>query len=623
MTQFAWLMPILPLLAFVITGLFTGRNKNVTIGIVLAAFIANLVIATGIGIEVLGGAATMDNPIEYGIEWLKIGDFTIECGVLIDPLTATMLFVVMLVATLVGVYSIGYMHGDPGTPRFFSYLALFVFSMLLLVVSNNYFFIFFGWELVGLCSYLLIGYYYDTDSAARASQKAFLFNRLADFGFMLGFFLIFAVFGTFNFTELSELIPAYGNETLVAIMGLLVFIGPIGKSAQFPLHVWLPDAMEGPTPVSALIHAATMVAAGVYLLARQFALFSSSELVLNVITFVGGFTALFAACMALVNNDIKRVLAFSTMSQLGYMVMAIGLGTITAATFHLGTHAFFKALLFLGAGSVIHCVGSNDMAKMGGLKKYMPVTTWTFIIGSLALAGIFPFAGFWSKDEIITVAYTTGHYGYFILAELVAFMTAFYMFRLIFRTFFGENHTDADRHLHESPKVMTVPLIILAFFAIFSGFVGAPFMHNGYASYVFYGEVHHPEANWFVIFLSTALALAGIFLAYLMYYKKSIDPAKIAKASGPVYGVLANRFYIDEIYQWIFDMLIMSFSYACKWVDTYIIDGFLDCVANATKWIGAKLRKTETGNLQTYAMVMFFAILVMVLWKAMPMIGGM
>lgn len=623
MTQLAWLMPILPLLAFVVTGLFTGRSKNVTIGIVLAAFVANLILATGIGIEVLGGAATMTNPIEYGVEWLRIGDFVIECGVLIDPLTATMLFVVMLVATLVGVYSIGYMHGDPGTPRFFSYLALFVFSMLLLVVSNNYFFIFFGWELVGLCSYLLIGYYYDTDSAARASQKAFLFNRLADFGFMLGFFLIFAVFGTFNFTELSTLIPAYGNKTLVAIMGLLVFVGPIGKSAQFPLHVWLPDAMEGPTPVSALIHAATMVAAGVYLLARQFALFSSSELVLNVITFVGGFTAIFAACMALVNNDIKRVLAFSTMSQLGYMVMAIGLGTITAATFHLGTHAFFKALLFLGAGSVIHCVGSNDMAKMGGLRKYMPVTTVTFIIGSLALAGIFPLAGFWSKDEIITVAYTSGHYGYFILAELVAFMTAFYMFRLIFRTFFGENHTDADRHLHESPKVMTVPLIILAFFAIFSGFVGAPFMHNGYASYVFYGEAHHPEANWFVIFLSTALALGGIFLAYLMYYKKSIDPAKIAKASGPVYGVLANRFYIDEIYQWIFDMLVMSFSYACKWVDTYIIDGFLDCVANATKWIGAKLRKTENGNLQTYALVMFFAVLVMVLWQAMPMLGGM
>ena len=623
MIQLAWLMPVLPLLAFVITGLFTGHNQKLTIGIVLGTFIINLLIACGIGVEVLGGAATMENPIEYGFEWLKMGDFSLECGVLVDPLTAMMLFVVMLIATLVGFYSIGYMHGDPGTPRFFTYLSLFVMSMLLLVVSNNYFFIFFGWELVGLCSYLLIGYYYDTDSAARASQKAFLFNRLADFGFMLGFFLIFAVFGTMNFTELSTLIPEYGDKTLVAIMGLLVFIGPIGKSAQFPLHVWLPDAMEGPTPVSALIHAATMVAAGVYLLARQFALFSSSELTMEVITFIGGFTAIFAACMALVNNDIKRVLAFSTMSQLGYMVMAIGLGTITAATFHLGTHAFFKALLFLGAGSVIHCVGSNDMAKMGGLRKYMPITTATFIIGSLALAGIFPFAGFWSKDEIITAAYTTGHYGYFIIAELVAFMTAFYMFRLIFRTFFGENHSDPETHLHESPKVMTVPLMILAFFAIFAGFVGAPFMHNGYASYVFYGAPHHAEANFFVMGLSTVLALAGIVLAYFMYQKKSIDPAKIAKASGPIYGILSNRFYVDEFYQWIFDVVVMGFSYACKWVDTYIIDGFLDCIANATKWVGKTLRKTETGDVQVYAMVMFFAVLVIVLWKAMPLLGGM
>lgn len=622
MIQYAWLLPLLPLLAFAVTGLFTGRSKNLTVGIVVAVFAVNLIIASGIGLEVLGGAATMDNPIEYGVEWLAIGDFSIELGFLIDPLTAMMLFVVMVVATLVAIYSIGYMHGDPGTPRFFSYLSLFVFSMLLLVVANNYFFIFFGWEMVGLCSYLLIGYYYDTDSAARASQKAFLFNRLADFGFMLGFFLIFATFGTFNFTELSELIPQYGNEALVALMGILVFIGPIGKSAQFPLHVWLPDAMEGPTPVSALIHAATMVAAGVYLLARQFALFSSATLTMEVIAFIGGFTAIFAACMALVNNDIKRVLAFSTMSQLGYMVMAIGLGTITAATFHLGTHAFFKALLFLGAGSVIHCVGSNDMALMGGLRKYMPVTTWTFIIGSLALAGIFPFAGFWSKDEIITTAFTSGHYGYFVIAEIVAFMTAFYMFRLIFRTFFGENHTP-HAHLHESPKVMTVPLIILSVFAIFAGFVGAPFMHNGYASYVFYGEPHHPEANYFVMLLSTVLALAGIGLAYLMYHKKSIDPAKIAKSSGPIYGILSNRFYIDQIYQWIFDVIVMGFSYVCKWFDTYIIDGFLDCVANVTKWAGAKLRKTETGNMQTYAVVMFFAVIVIVLWKAMPMLGGM
>ena len=259
---------------------------------------------------------------------------------------------------------------------------------------------------------------------------------------------------------------------------------------------------------------------------------------------------------------------------------------------------------------------------MGGLRKVMPVTTVTFIIGALALAGIFPFAGFWSKDEIITVALETGHYGYFIVAEVVAFMTAFYMFRLIFRTFFGENRSDS-KHLHESPKVMTVPLMILSFFAIFAGFIGAPFMHNGFASYIFYGEAHHPQANFFVIALSTVLALAGIFLAYLMYYKKSIDPAKIAKSSGPIYGILSNRFYIDEVYQWIFDVVVMGFSYVCKWVDTYIIDGALDCIATAVKWSGKTLRKTETGNLQTYAMVMFFAVLVIVLWQAMPLLGGM
>ena len=624
MIQLAWLLPLLPLLAFAVTGLFTLRlNKNVTIGIVLASLGIDFVIAAGIGIEVLGGAATMDSPVEYGLEWLKLGGLTINFGVLIDPLTAVMLFVVTLIAFLVATYSIGYMHGDPGTPRFFAYLALFVASMLLLVVANNYVVIFFGWELVGLCSYLLIGYYYYTDAAAHASQKAFLFNRVGDFGFMLGFFLIYATFGSFNFTELSELIPQSGNSLAVTLMALLVFVGPIGKSAQFPLHVWLPAALEGPTPVSALIHAATMVAAGVYLLARQFALFSSSATAMTVIMVIGAFTSIFAASMALVNTDIKRVLAFSTISQLGYMVMAIGLGSITAATFHLGTHAFFKALLFLGAGSVIHVVGSNEMDDMGGLKKYMPVTTWTFIIGALALSGIFPLAGFWSKDEIITTALTSGHVGCFIVAEAVAFMTAFYMFRLIFRTFFGENHTPKDRHLHESPKVMTVPLLVLAFFAVFSGFVGAPFMHNGYASWVFYGEPHIAHANYFVMLLSTVLALAGIFLAYLMYYKKSIDPAKVRKASGPVYDILYHRYYIDEFYQFVFDTIVLGFSYACKWVDTYIIDGFLDCVASVTKWSGAKLRLTETGNMQTYAMVMFFAVVVMVLWKAVPLLGGM
>lgn len=620
MIELAWLLPLLPILSFAVTALFTEPFRRLTIAIVVGTFALCFVISCGIGLDILQGAATMDNPVEYSLKWIDLPALTVEMGVLVDPLTAMMLFVVTSISLLVAIYSIGYMHGDPGTAHFFSYLSIFVASMLILVVANNYFMIFIGWELVGLSSYLLIGYYYQTHSAAKASQKAFLFNRVADFGFMIGFFLIFFTFGTFNFGELSVLIPQHGNTALVTAMALLVFIGPVGKSAQFPLHVWLPDAMEGPTPVSALIHAATMVAAGVYLLARQFALFSSSMAAMNVIMFIGGFTAIFAASMALVNTDIKRILAFSTMSQLGYMVMAVGLGSITAASFHLGTHAFFKALLFLGAGSVIHAVGSNDMSQMGGLVKKMPITTWTFIIGALALAGIFPFAGFWSKDEIIATAFNGGHYVWFIIAEIVAFLTAFYMFRMIFITFFGENRT--GHALHESPKSMTAPLIILAFMATVAGFVGAPFVHNGFASYIYYGEVHHPVPNYFVMILSTVMAVAGIVLAWMMYYKKSIDPVKIAKASGPINTILQNRYYVDEVYQWIFSYLVLGVSRLSKWFDEVVIDGFLDLLGRVTKWSGARLRRTETGDLQTYALVMFFAVLVLVLWKAIPMLGG-
>lgn len=621
MIEFAWLLPLLPFLAFLVTGLFTQKSKVATIGIVLASFAATFIISCGIGLEILAGAATMDKPVEYGIPWLDIPGVFVEFGILVDPLTAMMLFVVTSIALLVGIYSVGYLHGDPGIARFFSYLAIFVASMLILVVVNNYFMIFVGWELVGLCSYLLIGYYYQTTSAAKASQKAFLFNRIADFGFMLGFFLLFAIFGTFNFGELADLIPGYENGALLTLAALLVFVGPIGKSAQFPLHVWLPDAMEGPTPVSALIHAATMVAAGVYLLARQFALFSASPTAMAVIALVGGLTAFLAATMALVNDDIKRVLAYSTMSQLGYMVMAIGLGSMTAASFHLGTHAFFKALLFLGAGAVIHAVGSNNMVDMGGLSKTMPITTTTFIIGSLALAGIFPFAGFWSKDEILAAAYTSGHYGYFGLGLLVAFMTAFYMFRLIFKTFFGESRTQGP--VHEAPPVMTVPLIILAVFAGLVGFVGAPFVKNGFASYVYAGVPHAPEAHGLVIVLSTVTALAGIGLAWLMYMDKSIDPVAIAKKSGPINTILQNRYYLDEGYQWVFDKMVLGVSRVSKWFDEVVIDGFLDLLAGLTKLSGAKLRKTTTGNLQTYALVMFFAVLVIVIWQTMPLLGGM
>lgn len=620
MSYYAWLLPLLPVLAFAICGIFLHNYERLTKAIVVGVFGILFLISGGIALEVFGGAATMDAPIEYGITWLELGGMTVEAGILIDPLSAMMLFVVCGIGLLVAIYSLGYMHGDPGTPHFFTYLSMFVASMLILVLANNYFMVFVGWELVGLCSYLLIGYYYQTNSAAKASQKAFLFNRVADFGFMVGFFLVFATFGTFNFTELNALIPAHADTVAVTVMAILVLIGPMGKSAQFPFHVWLPDAMEGPTPVSALIHAATMVAAGVYLLARQFALFSSSATAMTVIMCVGGFTAIFAASMALVATDIKRVLAFSTLSQLGYMFLAVGLGSITAATFHLGTHAFFKALLFLGAGSVIHAVGSNEMDKMGGLAKKMPITTVTFIIGSLALAGIFPFAGFWSKDEIIATAFNSGHYFWFVIAEIVAFMTAFYMFRLIFRTFFGENHSDQTPH--ESPLTMTVPLMILAVFAALVGFVGAPFVEHGYASFIYYGEVHHPSPNYFVIVVSTLAAVSGIVLAWLMYSRKTINPKQIARSCASINTLLNRKYYIDEIYQFIFDYVVLSFSKACKWFDNVVIDGFLDWLTDITKWAGSKLRRTETGDLQTYALVMFLAVIVMVLWRAVPMLGG-
>lgn len=619
----AWLLPIIPLAVFAVTGLFTQKSKPLTIGLVIAGFAVDVVIAIGIAYEVyVQKAVTMTSPIEYALTWIQIPGITIDLGVLMDPLTAMMLFVVTVISLLVAIYSIGYMEGDPGTPRFFTYLSIFVASMLILVLANNYFMIFIGWELVGLCSYLLIGFYYQTFSAAAASQKAFLFNRIADFGFMVGFFMLYAFFGTFNFTELAEKIPAEQGTLFITVAAILVFVGPIGKSAQFPFHVWLPDAMEGPTPVSALIHAATMVAAGVYLLSRQFVLFSASTAAMTVVMAIGGFTAIFAASMALVNNDIKRVLAFSTLSQLGYMVMAVGLGSMTAAMFHLGTHAFFKALLFLGAGCIIHVVGSNDMAFMGGLRNHMPKTTWTFMIGTLALCGIVPFAGFWSKDEIIATAFTNGHYISFVVAEVVAFMTSFYMFRLVFRTFFGENKTDKSRHLHECPATMTTPLIILAVFAIFGGFVGAPFIQNGFASYIFYGQAHHPEANWFVITVSTLMAFGGIFLAYLVYYKKTISAAAVAQRFSGIYTILYNRYYVDEFYGWVFHQLVLGFSKFCKFFDEVIIDGFLDFLTVVTKWSGSKLRRTETGNLQTYALVMFAAVIILVLWKAIPMLGG-
>lgn len=619
--DYAWLIPVFPAIAFVLIVFVTKKVRMLSALTAIAAMALSLIFSLGVLFQVLGSHITMETPVEYSIPWLSVPGVHITAGVLIDPLTAVMLAVVTIIALLVEIYSVGYMADDEGFSRFFAYLSLFTFSMLGLVVANNYFQMFFFWELVGLCSYLLIGFYFYKNSAADANKKAFITNRVADFGFMLGIFFLWLVFGTFNFQELAEAIHHYENVGFLTLAAILVFIGPVGKSAQFPLHVWLPDAMEGPTPVSALIHAATMVAAGVYLLARGFVLFHAAPTALLVVAYIGGFTSLFAATIAITQDDIKRILAFSTLSQLGYMVMVIGVGSITAGMFHLTTHAFFKALLFLGAGSAIHAVHSNSIFDMGGLYKKMKVTTWTFVIGALALAGIFPLAGFWSKDEILLVTKEAGFTGLYVIGSFVAFLTAFYMFRLIFIAFFGEKHS--DHHAHESPLTMTVPLIILAVFSVFIGFIGAPFVEHGFASLIYFEHPHHAEPDYGLMITSTIIALAGIGLAWLLYGKKAYDPEKLKQRFLPIWTLLYNKYYIDEVYQWFFDNVVMNIGAAFKWHDRKVVDGIADGFSALVRATGARLRFVQTGNLQTYALVLFAAVVIVVLWMAVPALGGM
>lgn len=619
--QYVWLVPLAPLFSFLLISFLFKRFKLLSALTAVLGIAISFVITLDIIRAILtSNMITMENPLERSMTWLDINGLFIEVGTLIDPLSAVMLFVVTFISLLVTIYSIGYMSDDPGFSRFFAYISLFVFSMLGLVVSNNYFQMFFCWELVGLCSYLLIGFYFYKNSAADACNKAFNTNRVADFGFMLGIIMLFLYFGTFNFGELAIKISASNDIAFLTIAAILVFIGPIGKSGQFPLHVWLPDAMEGPTPCSALIHAATMVAAGVYLLARGFILFDSVPQIMTFIAYLGGFTAVFAASIAITQRDLKRVLAFSTLSQLGYMVMAIGVGSMTAGMFHLTTHAFFKALMFLCAGSIIHAIHRQDIFEMGGVYKEMKITTACMVIGGLAIAGIPPFAGFWSKDEILLVCQQNGHTVLYIVAALTAFLTAFYMFRMIFMAFFGEKK--GDYVAQESPWTMTVPLIILALASIFGGFIGAPFIQKGFAAYVYYGAAHHPEPNYFIMISSTIIALAGISLAYLMYIKKSISPESIANKFRPIYTLLYNKYYIDEIYAWLFNNIVLGVAAFCNWFDRHIVDGVAHSIAWSIRITGSKTRYIHTGNLQTYGLVIFATVVVIVLFLAGPVVGG-
>lgn len=626
MAENALFITLLPLLSFVVIVFLTKKSKVASAIVALASIGASAILSLIVFINTLGDKT----PKEFSVDWLNIpsiGSFKglhIQMGILIDPLSSLMLVIVTLVATLVVLYSLGYMKGDKGYSRYFSYLSLFTFSMLVLVVSNNYFQMFAGWELVGLCSYLLIGFWFHKPSAANASKKAFITNRWADFGFMTGVILLFVKFGTFNFGELAGLIPGAEGAASLALIAALIFIGPIGKSAQFPLHVWLPDAMEGPTPVSALIHAATMVAAGVYLIARGFILFESVHGVLLAMAYIGGFTAIFAASIALVQDDIKRILAFSTLSQLGYMVMAMGVGSLTAGMFHLTTHAFFKALLFLGSGSVIHALEEQNIFKMGDLKSKMPITTWTFVIGSLALAGIFPLAGFWSKDEILSATLSSGHVGLYVIGTLVAFMTAFYMFRLIFVAFFGKKRS--NYHAHESGWVMTLPLVILAVLSVVAGFANSPWFYNtfgqSFGTFVYFEEAEIPHVNMAVAGISTVVALAGIFTAWLIYIKKVVNTEALAKKWNGLYKLLYNKFYIDNLYQWAFDSLMMAGGRVFDWIDHKVIDGLFDGFARLLGLTGKKARVSQTGYLQSYALVIFTAVVIIVIVMSTPLLGG-
>ncbi len=622
------LIPALPLVAFFIT-LFLGKwwLKDSAHWIPILAMAGSFVLSVAAFLAIRGEEHAM--VVELW-RWIPVGDFQVPIAFQLDQLSSVMLLVVTGVGTLIFIYSKGYMHGDPGYYRFFAYLSLFAFSMLMLVLGANYLLLYLGWEAVGLCSYYLIGFYYHKPSAASAGKKAFLTNRVGDFGFGLGVMLIFVTFGSLDYLHVFEAVEHGGtSEGILLAIGLLLFMGAMGKSAQFPLHVWLPDAMEGPTPVSALIHAATMVTAGVYMVARSSVIFASAPTAMLVVGAVGAFTAIFAASIGLVQNDIKRVMAYSTVSQLGYMFMALGIGAWIPAIFHLVTHAFFKALLFLGSGSVIHSLGGEqDMRKMGGLARKIPFTYWTLIAGAFALAGVFPFAGFWSKDEILGMNFKGGGYIIWAVGLIAAFITAFYTFRLIFMTFWGESRMDpeVEKHVHESPWSMVVPLMVLGVLSVGAGaLLGIPPEGGLFAKFlepVFEPAnqilgVHHEAfaaIDVILMIVSLAVALSGVALAYVFYVRRPDDlPQKAGAISQPLYKAVLNKWYIDEIYDaTIIRLTIDGSRWLWRVVDAGVIDGAVNGVARLWDIAGRIVSPFQTGRVQNYAVVMFVGLFVIV-----------
>ncbi len=617
-----WLIPVLPLAGAAINGFF-GKKSSRTAVSTVGLFFSGAAFAWTLSVAWRFSSVVHPYP-EYLFHWIRSGSFSADFAFYLDQLSLVMTLVVTGVGFLIHIYSVGYMWEDPSYYRFFSYLNLFMFFMLTLVLANNYLLMFIGWEGVGLASYLLIGFWFTKDSAASAGKKAFIVNRIGDFGFLIGLFLLIQHFKSLDFTKVFDSVthlPAGAEtETLLTAVGILLMVGACGKSAQIPLYVWLPDAMEGPTPVSALIHAATMVTAGVYMVSRSHVIFERAPMALMVVAVIGTLTALFAATIGVTQTDIKKVLAYSTVSQLGYMFMACGVGAFSAGIFHLMTHAFFKGLLFLAAGSVIHAVGGEqDMRKMGGLRSYIPATFGTMFAGTLAIAGIPPFAGFWSKDEILWQAYQVSKV-YWAIGIVTAFITSFYMFRLLYMTFFGDYHgVQVDEHgrdshghgghgePHESPMVMLVPLMILAVLSIFGGFVGWGNHFEHFLAPVFGGgeaaEAASGITEKLLMGISVVVAASGWLLAYFLYCARPELPQKIANALNGFYTAVLNKYYVDELYAKLFVKPLVDGSTSILWqgVDRKVIDDTVNNAADGARQVSDEVRQMQSGNLRSYA----------------------
>ncbi|MBW8004565.1 MAG: NADH-quinone oxidoreductase subunit L [candidate division NC10 bacterium] len=650
--EYIWLVPAFPLLGVIINGLF-GRTyiRERAHYVAVPAAGLSFIVALLISRQVFAGQ-TLDVSL---YPWVVSGDFEVPFGFLVDPLSTVMMLTVTFVGLLIHIYSIGYMHDDPGYPRFFAYLNLFMFSMLMLILANNYLLMFLGWEGVGLCSYLLIGFWYEKKTATDAGNKAFIVNRVGDAGFLLGLFLIWTTFGTLQYGEVFHqaeglhgvlTAPAGGGLSVVTWITLALFIGAIGKSAQLPLYVWLPDAMEGPTPVSALIHAATMVTAGIYMVARSSPLYTLAPFSLAVVAWVGALTAIFAATIACVQNDIKRVIAYSTISQLGYMFLGVGVGAFASGIFHLYTHAAFKALLFLGAGAVIHALHhEQDIQRMGGLRPHMRVTAYTFAVGALANAGIFPFAGFWSKDEILFAAFNGGFYVLWFLGLAGAFLTGFYMARLYFLTFEGEYRGDPHHahDIHDAPPTMGIPLIVLAVCSVVAGFVGIPPeqgpFHQFLAPVLHHGGAAQAAAHGLAVpmaVLSLLVAGAGIGVGYLFYVSvswRNVPEIWAARLQG-LYRVVYHKYYVDELFWAIFGdgflglsrftsqvdekvvdgavngtaAVTLGLSTGSDWGDMNIVDGLVNKIADVIQGGSRRLRLIQTGVVQNYILAIAIGI---------------